>query len=76
MVEHSAVNATVEHHKPLFWRRLATKPSSTVVPQLWPAITENLAKITLPGKHSRGGGLLILSDLFAEMDFPRNISHT
>jgi hypothetical protein len=36
MVEHSAVHYTVEHHKPLFWRRLATKLSPLVVPQLCP----------------------------------------
>ena len=36
MVEHSAVNCTAEHHKPLFWRRLATKLSPLLVPQLCP----------------------------------------
>jgi hypothetical protein len=36
MVERSAVNYTAEHHKPLFWRRLATKLSPLVVPQLYP----------------------------------------
>jgi hypothetical protein len=35
-VEHSAVNYTAEHHKPLFWRRLATKLSPLVVPQQCP----------------------------------------
>ena len=38
MVEHSAVNYTAEHHKPLFWRRLATKLSPLVVPQLCPQL--------------------------------------
>ena len=41
MVEHSAVNYTAEHHKPLFWRRLATKLSPLVVPQLCPNIFAN-----------------------------------
>ncbi len=36
MVEHSAVNYTAEHRKPLFWRRLATKLSPLLVPQLCP----------------------------------------
>src|SRR5271169_1993017 len=36
MVEHSAVNYTAEDHKPLFWRRLATKLSPLLVPQLCP----------------------------------------
>ena len=36
MVEHSAVNYTAEHHKSLFWRRLATKLSPLLVPQLCP----------------------------------------
>jgi hypothetical protein len=34
--EHSAVNYTAVHHKPLFWRRLATKLSPLVVPQVCP----------------------------------------
>jgi hypothetical protein len=38
MVEHSAVNYTAEHHKPLFWRRLATKLSPLIVPQLCPTM--------------------------------------
>src|SRR6267378_1094203 len=37
-VERSVVNYTAEHHKPLFWRRLATKPSPLVVPQLCPQL--------------------------------------
>ena len=41
MVEHSAVNYTAEHHKPLFWRRIATKLSPLVVPQLCPTIFAN-----------------------------------
>src|ERR1700731_1590427 len=36
ITQHSAVNYTAEHHKPLFWRRLATKLSPLVVPQLCP----------------------------------------
>ena len=36
MVERSAVNYTAEHYKPLFWRRLATKLSPLVVPQVCP----------------------------------------
>jgi hypothetical protein len=32
--QHSAANYTAEHHKPLFWRRLATKLSPLVVPQV------------------------------------------
>src|SRR6266851_1446543 len=35
-VERSAVDCTAEHHKPLFWRRLATKLSPLIVPQLCP----------------------------------------
>ena len=31
-VEHSAVDCTAEHHKPLFWGRLATKLSPLLVP--------------------------------------------
>ena len=42
MVEHSAVNYTAEHHKPLFWRRLATKLSPLLVPQLCPAYLERM----------------------------------
>jgi hypothetical protein len=38
ITEHSAVNCTAEHYKPLFWRRLATKPSPLVVPQLCPQL--------------------------------------
>jgi hypothetical protein len=38
-VEHSVVNYSAEHHKPWFWRRLATKPSSLVVPQLCPGFS-------------------------------------
>jgi hypothetical protein len=34
--EHSAVNYTAEHHKPLFWRRLAIKLSPLAVPQVCP----------------------------------------
>ena len=34
----SAGNYTAEHHKPLFWRRLATKLSPLVVPQLCPQL--------------------------------------
>jgi hypothetical protein len=33
----SAVNHTAEHHKPLFWRRLATKLSPLIVPRLFPS---------------------------------------
>jgi hypothetical protein len=36
-VEHSAVNHTAEHHKPLFWRRLATMLSPLVVPHQCPS---------------------------------------
>jgi hypothetical protein len=36
MVEHSGVKCTAEHHKPLFWRRLATELSPLLVPQLCP----------------------------------------
>jgi len=36
MVEHSVVNYTAGHHKPLFWRRLAITLSALVVPQLCP----------------------------------------
>ena len=37
MVEHSAVNCMAEHHKPLFWRRLANELSPLVVLlHLWP----------------------------------------
>ena len=45
MVEHSAVNYTAEHHKPLFWRRLATKLSPLLVPQLCPAYPEQMVRI-------------------------------
>jgi len=38
--EHSAVNYTAEQPKPLLWRRLATKLSPLVVPQLCPASFE------------------------------------
>jgi hypothetical protein len=38
IIEHSAVNYTAEHYKPLFWRRLATKLSPLVVPQLCPQL--------------------------------------
>jgi hypothetical protein len=38
MVEHSAVNCTAEHHKPLFWRRLATKLSPLRVPHVCPTL--------------------------------------
>ena len=34
--KHSAVNYAAEHHKPLFWRRLATKLSPLVVRQFCP----------------------------------------
>jgi hypothetical protein len=37
-VEHSAVNYTAEHHKSLFWRRLATKLSPLFVPQVCPTL--------------------------------------
>ena len=36
-VEHSAVNCMAEHHKPLFWRRLAIELSPLIVPQMCPA---------------------------------------
>ena len=39
-VERSAVNCTAEKHKPLFWRRLATKLSPLIVPQLCPAAVD------------------------------------
>src|SRR5437016_12873145 len=42
-VEHSAVNYTAEHHKSLFWRRLATRLSPLVVPQLCPAFSDQFA---------------------------------
>jgi hypothetical protein len=45
MVEHSAVNYTAEHHKPLFWRRLATKLAPLLVPQLCPAHPEQMVGI-------------------------------
>jgi hypothetical protein len=50
MVEHSAVNCTAEHHKPLFWRRLATKLSLLLVPQLcplWYAKIESLLAVCI-----------------------------
>jgi hypothetical protein len=45
MVGHSAVNYTAEHHKPLFWRRLAIKLSPLLVPQLCPAYPEQMVRI-------------------------------
>jgi hypothetical protein len=48
MVEHSAVNYTAEHHKPLFWRRLATKLSPLVVLQVCP----QLAFLNILSLHS------------------------
>jgi hypothetical protein len=69
MVEHSAVNYTAEQHKPLFWRRLATKLSPPVVPQLCPSeFVKNLAKIALAAKLN-AAGLLNLPALFVLTPF-------
>ena len=56
-VEHSAVNCTAEHHKPLFWRRLATKLSPLIVPQLCPDYM-NIHVPTCTERIRRRGGRL------------------
>ncbi len=38
MVEHSAVNQTTEHHKPLFWRHIAAQRPPLIVPQQCPGV--------------------------------------
>src|SRR5712692_5093543 len=69
MVEHSAVNYTAEHHKPLFWRRLATKLSPLVVPQLCPQLAFlNILSLDSLQDHEL---LFFRCASFLQKEFPR-----
>ena len=73
-VEHSAVNCMADHHKPLFWRRLATKLSPLIVPQLCPSKAERSVdllggKITQAQSHRHGTFALLVAKFIPGLDF-------
>jgi len=64
-----AVNYTAEHHKPLFWRRLPTKLSPLVVPQLCPQLAFlNILSLDSLQDHEL---LFFRCASFLQKDFPK-----